>query len=79
MRWIYKLIEKTDSHYLYAYAREREDLDGEISYDVLKGISTVIKPCGKDIRKEYCSKKAIEHFQHVIDEGFPEERHVDCG
>lgn len=79
MRWIYKLIEKSGRFYIYAYARESEVLDGVISYDTKNSKITVAKPCSKDIGKKYGVEKAIEHFQHVIDEGFPEERHVDCG
>ncbi len=79
MRWIFKLIEKSKRIIIYAYARESDDLDGVISFDTLTGKTTVGKPCAKDKGKNYCIEKAIEHFQRVIEEDFPPERHVDCG
>lgn len=33
---LYKLIEKTDEFYKYAYSRETKDLDGVIVYDRAK-------------------------------------------
>lgn len=79
MRWIYKLIEKSERIFIYAYARESEELDGRISYDTKTGRITVTKPCTKDKGKSYCLEKAAEHFQRVIEDNFPDERHVDCG
>ena len=79
MRWVYKLIEYTKSAYFYAYARESDQRDGIIMFDRGTGMITVTNPCEKDMGKEYCIEKAIEHFQKVIDDNFPVERHVDCG
>lgn len=38
---LYKLIEKTDEFYKYAYSRETKDLDGVIVYDRAKKLRTL--------------------------------------
>ncbi len=79
MRWIYRLIEKKDNIYFYAYARESSFLDGIISYDVIEEDINVIKPCSNDAGDDFYIHYSEEHFYHVIKDNFPEERHVDCG
>ena len=82
MRWIYKLIEKRDDLYIYAYARESETLDGIIYYYVLEEKTEVIKLCTNDINlgfPDFLKEKAKQQFYHVIKDGFPAVRHVDCG
>lgn len=82
MRWIYKLIEKRDNIYIYAYARESENLDGIIYYYVLEDKAEAVKLCKNDIDfgyPDFVKEKAEQHFYHVIKDGFPAVRHVDCG
>ncbi len=79
MRWIFKLIEKSERIYIYAYSRESDLLDGIISYDANNRKTTIAKPCSNDVGDEFLINWAIEHFQRVVNEGFPDERHVDCG
>ena len=79
MRWKYKLIEKSDRIYIYAYSRETDDLDGVISYDLETKQAQLIKPCKGDERSNITKEMALEHFWKVINEGFPEYRYVCCG
>lgn len=79
MRWIYRLLEHSSRYYIYAYARESENLDGIIRYDIHERVTEVIKPCTNDEEFEYAVQSAAVHFQTVIKKGFPEECHVDCG
>lgn len=79
MRWIYRLLENSSCFFIYAYARESEELDGIIRYDIKQQVTELIKPCSNDRESSYAKEIALTHFQTVIKKNFPAECHVDCG
>ena len=78
MRWYYKLLEDQLGYFLYAYSRESKDYSGRIRYDKASGTAEVTLRCEAD-EDDYDTQKALEHFQKVINDSFPEERSVCCG
>ena len=79
MRWLFKLLDRSERFIVYAYSVEGDSLDGRIVYDIEKNETKIAKPCSKDIDSEWRQKKTIEHFYKVKKEGFPEERYVCIG
>ena len=79
MRWKYKLLEKSDRLYVYAYSRETDDLDGLISYDFKTDQARLVRPCKGDEGSKMAERSALSHFQTVVNEGFPAYRYVCCG
>lgn len=79
MRWKYKMVEKSNRLYIYAYSRETDMLDGMISFDREKHEALIIKPSNNDKNSKKAQDKAMEHFEAVINENFPIELYVCCG
>lgn len=78
MKWLFKLKEKSKRFIIYSYARESNNLDGEIIYDLLKQSCSVLTMCSKD-KDDYDRNYSLEMFDKVIREGFPEERQISLG
>jgi len=79
MWWKYHLVEKSRRIYIYAYSRESTSLDGRITFDVEKQAASLLQPSVSDKASKKAQDKALQHFQNVIDNGFPEEYDVCCG
>ena len=79
MRWRYKLKEKSERIFIYAYSRETSDLDGLITYDVEKQTASIMRPSSLDRNSKKAQTKALQHFATVVEKGFPEEQYICCG
>lgn len=80
MQWWYKLLKKTLQEYVYMYSRECKDLDGVLTYDIVSGEAKMIIASASDMGSAKSEAASLRLFYaHVVNEGFPEERHVCCG
>lgn len=79
MYWCYKLVEKTESQYIYAYSRGNKELDGLICYDINTKKPTLIRACAADVGMNRSSDGAIARFRKVVKRNFPAECSVCCG
>lgn len=79
MWWIYEMLENSETHCLYSYARESRVLDGLLFYDKSAGIAKVEKPCTNDVEDPFSIKAAENKFSYIVAEGFPVHRQVACG
>ena len=79
MRWYYKLLERGENFYIYAYSRESKNFDGRIRYDIDGGTPVMIEPSKADLDSKLSQKSALNHFWKVIKNDFPVECSVCCG
>ena len=79
MRWYYKLIERGERYFIYAYSRECKKYDGRIKYDINSKNVDMITPSHEDSKSVWAQQKALEHFNKVIINSFPEDCSVCCG
>lgn len=79
MHWWYKLIEKRDDVYIYAYSCESDILDGIITYHIANNTAEITKESVTDEGKPRRLKRSVEHFYTLVRENLPEIRHICCG
>ena len=79
MHWWYKLIEKREDGYVYAYSCESDILDGIITYHASSNKVEMTKESATDEGSPRRLKRSIDHFYILVRENFPEIRHVCCG
>lgn len=79
MHWWYKCVERTDDGYVYAYSRESRALDGLIKYSLADGSAQIIRESDTDCGSARMLERSLTHFELIVREGFPKERHVCCG
>lgn len=79
MHWWYKLISKTETTYTYAYSCDNKDLDGVITYYLDTKEAEITKASATDKNSQRLLDRSLSKFFFVVNEGFPDERHVCCG
>ena len=79
MRWLFKLLERSNRLIIYAYSTESYDLDGKIVYDLENRQARIMVPSAEDRDSKEGQEMALESFQTVISEDFPGERYICIG
>ena len=80
MQWWYKKIESSDHGHVYAYSHDSKALDGRITYETSTERAIMTTPSATDGKSDWALGRSLRHFYgQVVNEGFPDERHVCCG
>ncbi len=80
MWWIYEKTYEDSTLVRYSYAREDNEMDGEIEYNKESKEVRIIRECSGDRANEWCCEKSLEKFMaYVAGESFPQRRRVVIG